>query len=59
MSNIAEQINILIEVQSVEREILQAGRQLDALHDEAGSHWIRRRPHERPWWRMKKWLWMI
>jgi hypothetical protein len=35
MSNIAEQINILIEVQSVEREILQAGRQLDALHDEA------------------------
>jgi predicted nucleic acid-binding Zn-ribbon protein len=37
MSNIAEQINILIEVQSVEREILQAGRQLDALHDEALS----------------------
>ena len=37
MSNIAEQINILIEVQGVEKEILQAGRQLDALSGEAGS----------------------
>lgn len=37
MSNIAEQINILIEVQGVEKEILQAGRQLDALSGEAVS----------------------
>lgn len=35
MSNFAEQINILVEVQAVEREILQAGRHLDALSDEA------------------------
>ena len=37
MSNIAEQIHILIEVQGVEKEILQAGRQLDALSGEAVS----------------------
>jgi predicted nucleic acid-binding Zn-ribbon protein len=37
MSNIAEQINILIEVQGVEKEILQTGRQLDALSGEAVS----------------------
>jgi predicted nucleic acid-binding Zn-ribbon protein len=37
MSNIAEQINILIEVQGVEKEILQAGRQLDVLSGEAVS----------------------
>jgi uncharacterized protein len=37
MSNFAEQINILVEVQGVEREILIAGRQLDALSGEAGA----------------------
>lgn len=37
MSNIVEQINILVEVQGVERDILIAGRQLDALSDAAVS----------------------
>ena len=37
MSNITEQINILVEVQAVESEILQAGRHLDALRDQAAS----------------------
>lgn len=35
MSDIEEQINILVEVQGVEMEILQTGRQIDALSDEA------------------------
>lgn len=34
MSNIQDQINILVKVQGVEGEILQAGRQLTALNDE-------------------------
>ncbi|BBO67461.1 hypothetical protein DSCA_13910 [Desulfosarcina alkanivorans] len=37
MSNIAEQINILVEVQGVEREILLARRQLDALSGQVTS----------------------
>jgi hypothetical protein len=32
MSDISEQINILIEVQDVEMEILQANRKIDALN---------------------------
>lgn len=36
MSNIQDQISILVEVQGVEVEILQAGRYLTALNDEAG-----------------------
>jgi hypothetical protein len=37
MNTIEEQINILVEVQEVEAEILQAGRQLAALDEEAVS----------------------
>jgi uncharacterized protein len=37
MSHIEEQINILVEVQAVEAEILQADRQIAALNDEAVS----------------------
>lgn len=37
MSNIQEQINILVEVQGVELEILQAGRLVNALNDEAAA----------------------
>jgi hypothetical protein len=37
MSDIVEQINILIEVQDVEMEILQANRKMDALTSEATS----------------------
>jgi uncharacterized protein len=37
MSNIQEQINILVEVQGVEVEILQAGRLVNALSDEVAE----------------------
>jgi hypothetical protein len=37
MSNIQEQINILVAVQGVELEIHQAGRSVDALNDEAAA----------------------
>jgi predicted nucleic acid-binding Zn-ribbon protein len=37
MSNIAEQINILVEMQGVEMEIIQVGRQINALRDETVS----------------------
>ena len=37
MSNIQEQINILVEVQGVELEIHQAGRLVHALSDESAA----------------------
>lgn len=37
MSNILEQINILVEVQDVEVEIIQADRQVNALNNEAAT----------------------